>query len=270
MKKAGSRSLIYLLIWVVISSCAEVPLTHRRSLALISNEQLVALSLRQYEEILKTHKVSTDKEKVSMVKRVGQRISRATEAFLRESGFEHRIKDLQWEFTLFDDDKVANAWCLPGGKVGVYTGILKYTRNEAGLAVVIGHEVAHAIAEHGNERLSQGLLLEFGGAVLSAALSQRPAATRQLFDLVYGIGASIGLVLPYSRLHEEEADRIGLVLMARAGYDPREAVGFWERMRADEKTRLPQFLSTHPAPDTRIAYIRSYIPEAMKYYRPNP
>jgi len=155
---------------------------------------------------------------------------------------------------------------MPGGKAAVYTGILPYTQNETGLAVVLGHEVAHALADHGNERMSEALVANMGGMALSVALSRQPQQTQQLFMTVYGAGANVGFLLPYSRLHESEADRIGLTLMARAGYDPREAIPFWERMGKQEGQRPPQFLSTHPAPEIRIADIKKYLPEALPYY----
>lgn len=249
------------------SGCAEVPLTQRKSLRLVNNQQLLTLSLQEYTKVMKTSKLSKDREKVDSVRRVGHRVATAAEEFLKESGFGEKVKDYKWEFNLIEDDKVANAWCMPGGKVAVYTGILKYTVDDPGLAVVISHEIAHAVAEHGNERMSQGLLMEMGGMALSAAISGRPEATRQLFSMVYGVGASVGLLLPYSRIQEEEADRIGLALMAKAGYDPSAAVLFWERMKKDEKARGPEFLSTHPLPETRIAYIKGYVPEAMRYYK---
>ena len=202
-----------------------------------------------------------------MVRRVGLKIAKSAEAFLAEAGMQSEIKNLKWEFNLIEDDKLANAWVMPGGKAAVYTGILKYTRDETGLAVVLGHEVAHAIARHGNERMSQGLLAQMGGVALSVALSQNSAATQNLFMQAYGAGAAVGLLLPYSRLHESEADRIGLTLMARAGYDPREAIPFWQRMNEQGGRRPPEFLSTHPAPESRIANIKKYIPEAMPNYR---
>jgi predicted Zn-dependent protease len=199
---------------------------------------------------------------------VGAKIAGSAEVFLIEAGLKSQIKNLNWEFNLIEDDKTVNAWVMPGGKAAVYTGILKYTRDETGLAVVLGHEVGHAIAGHGNERMSQGLLAQMGSVALSVALAQNSPATRDLFMQAYGAGASVGLLLPYSRLQESEADRIGLTLMARAGYDPRQAVPFWERMSKQEgKSRPPEFLSTHPAPESRIADIKKYIPEAMAYYK---
>jgi predicted Zn-dependent protease len=199
---------------------------------------------------------------------VGQRVAAAAERFLREEGLASEIKNYQWEFNLIQDDKAANAWVMPGGKAAVYTGLLKYTQDDAGLAVVLGHEVAHAIAGHGNERMSQGLMAQMGAVALAAALSSQPAATQDLFMQAYGAGANVGLLLPYSRIHESEADRIGLVLMARAGYDPNAAIPFWKRMSASGGARPPELLSTHPAPSSRIANIRKHLPEARRYYRP--
>jgi predicted Zn-dependent protease len=248
-------------------ACATVPLTERRTLRLIPDSELVSLSFHQYSEVLKKSKLSNDPVKVHSVKRVGKRIARASEEFLRESKLESDIKNYKWEFNLIEDDKVVNAWCMPGGKVAVYTGILPLTQDDTGLAVVMGHEVAHAMAKHGNERMSEALLVQLGGASLSPALSKEPALTQQIFMGVYGVGTQVGIMLPYSRVHESEADRIGLVLMAKAGYDPREAIPFWQRINEKGGSRPAEFLSTHPAPETRIRDINSHIPEAMKYYR---
>jgi predicted Zn-dependent protease len=262
-----TRILPGILVFLLLMACAEVPITHRQSLQLLPESQLATLALQEYDKVLKSSKLSTNRQQVEMVREVGFKIAKASEAFLAEAGMQSQIKTLKWEFNLVEDDKLANAWVMPGGKAAVYTGILPYTQNKTGLAVVLGHEVAHAIAGHGNERMSQGLLAQMGGVALSVALSQNSAATRNLFMQAYGAGASVGLLLPYRRLHESEADRIGLTLMARAGYDPREAVPFWERMNQKAERRPPEFLSTHPAPATRIANIKKYIPEAMVYYR---
>jgi predicted Zn-dependent protease len=226
------------------------------------------MSFQQYSEVLKKSKLSTDQQTVQMVRNVGFKIAKAAEAFLAEAGQSANIKNYKWEFNVIEDDKMVNAWVMPGGKAAVYTGILPYTQNETGLAVVLGHEVGHALADHGNERMSDALVAQMGGMALSVALSNQSQQTKQLFMTVYGAGATVGFLLPYSRLHESEADRIGLILMARAGYDPREAIPFWERMNKQEgKSRPPAFLSTHPAPETRIADIKKYIPEAMRYYQ---
>jgi predicted Zn-dependent protease len=252
---------------LILFACATVPLTERKTLRLIPDSELVSLSFQQYSEVLKKSKLSNDPVRVHAVKRVGERIARASEEFLRESKLESDIKNYKWEFNLIEDDKVVNAWCMPGGKVAVYTGILPLTEDDTGLAVVMGHEVAHAMANHGNERMSEALLVQLGGASLSLALSKEAALTQQIFMGVYGVGTQVGIMLPYSRVHESEADRIGLVLMAKAGYDPREAIPFWQRMNEKGGSRPPEFLSTHPAPETRIKDIRSHIPEAMRYYR---
>jgi predicted Zn-dependent protease len=255
-------------IWLIIQlqSCAEVPITHRKGLRLVPETELLSMSFQQYDDVLKKSKLSTDTQKVEMVRQVGNRIAKSAEAFLSKTGQQNKVNNYKWEFNLIEDDKTVNAWVMPGGKAAVYTGILAYTQNETGLAVVLGHEVAHALAEHGNERMSEALVANMGGMALSVALSQRPQQTQQLFMKVYGVGANVGFLLPYSRLHESEADRIGLTLMARAGYDPREAIPFWERMSKQEGQRPPQLLSTHPAPETRIADIKKYLPEALPYF----
>ena len=256
-----------ILLLFQLQGCAEVPITHRRGLHLVPETELVNMSFQQYDDVLKKSKLSTDTQKVEMVRRVGNRIAKAAEAFLAQTGQQDQIKNYKWEFNLIEDDKTVNAWVMPGGKAAVYTGILPYTQDETGLAVVLGHEVAHALADHGNERMSEALLAQMGGMALSVALSSQQEQTKQLFMAVYGAGATVGFLLPYSRLHESEADRIGLTLMARAGYDPREAVLFWERMSKQEgKSSPPQFLSTHPAPQTRIADIKKYLPESLPYY----
>jgi predicted Zn-dependent protease len=252
---------------LAIWACTQVPITGRSSLQLVSDSQLASMAVEQYSETLKNSTLSKDAAKTALVKRVGTRIADAAEKFLRESGQEDLAGSYQWEFNLIEDDDMVNAWVLPGGKTAVYTGIMKYTQTETGLAVVMGHEVAHVLASHGNERVSQGLLTQLGGTALAVALSQQPAEAQQLYMAAYGLGANIGVLLPYSRLHEREADRIGLVLMAMAGYDPREAIPFWQRMNEGAGGgRPPEFLSTHPAPDTRIADIERYLPEAMPYY----
>jgi predicted Zn-dependent protease len=250
----------------LLTGCAEVPVTHRSSLHLVPDSELLSLSLQEYQEVLKKAKLSTDPVKIQMVRTVGERVARAAETYLRETGQGYRITGYHWEFNLIEDDKVANAWAMPGGKVAVYTGILPYTKDETGLAVVLGHEIGHAIAGHGNERMSQGLLAQMGGLALSVALAQQPGPTQALFQQVYGVGADVGFLLPYSRLQESEADQIGLIFMARAGYDPRAAIPFWERMNAQGGQRPPEFLSTHPAPSSRIENLKRHIPEALPLY----
>jgi predicted Zn-dependent protease len=267
LRKAFPRAIAGLAFTLFLLSCTTVPLSERRGLNLVPDSELVKMSYQQYSAVLKEAKLSGNAEKVQRVKRVGGKIAVAAESFLKESGAGADVAQYKWEFNLIEDDKVVNAWCMPGGKVAVYTGILPIARDETGLAVVMGHEIAHAIAKHGNERLSQALLVQFGGIGLSAALSSQAVATQQIFLQLYGVGTNVGFMLPYSRLHENEADRIGLVLMAKAGYDPRTAVGLWKRMSAQGGTRTFEFLSTHPAPENRITHIESLIPEAMRYYQ---
>ena len=259
--------LVTALVMAFFASCAEVPLSERKSLRLVPEHEVLSLSFQQYNEVLKKSTLSKDKEKVEMVRQVGRRIAKAAEEFLEDQGLGYEIEHYQWEFNLIENDKVVNAWCMPGGKVAVYTGILKYTKDEAGLAVVLGHEVAHAIAHHGNERMSEALLANFGGMALSVALANRPTRTKELFMAAFGVGANVGFLLPYSRIQESEADHIGVVLMARAGYDPRAALSFWKRMRKANSKRPLEFLSTHPAPETRIKRLMGYVDEAMQYYR---
>ena len=253
---------------VILNACTTVPGTNRQSFQLVPESELNALSHQEYRRVIDESNLSGNKAQVQAVQRVGMRIARAAEDYLREQGLGHKVSRFRWEFQLIADDQTANAWVMPGGKAAVYSGLLKFTRNDAGLAVVLGHEVAHAIAGHGNERLSQGLVAQMGAAALAAAVSQQPAATREIFNQAYGVGAQVGILLPYSRLHETEADRIGLVLMARAGYDPREAIALWERMNARGGPRPPELLSTHPAPTSRIQAIRRELPKALLYYRP--
>ena len=268
MKRQINKSIFIIVAGLfLLTACAEVPLTHRKGLRLLPNSELISLSLQQYGEILKKSRLSADQNRVGMVRSVGEKIARSAEAFLKESGRGNLLQNYKWEFNLIQDDKMVNAWCMPGGKVAVYTGILPYTRDETGLAVVLGHEIAHAIADHGNERMSQALLANMGGTALSVAVSKKSAQTRELFITAFGVGTGVGFLLPYSRLHENEADRIGLTLMARAGYNPNEAVPFWSRMNAKKEARPPEFLSTHPAPESRMSNIRRYIPEAMPYYQ---
>jgi predicted Zn-dependent protease len=258
-------TLIALLLLPV--GCATVPVTGRKSLNILPDSELLSMSLQQYNDVLKKSKLSNDPAKIQMVKRVGEKIASATEQFFTEKGMESEIRNYKWEFSLIEDDKVVNAWCMPGGKVAVYTGILPITQTDTGLAVVMGHEIAHAIAKHGNERMSQGMLAQLGAVGLSAALSTNPGATSEIFMAAYGLGANVGILLPYGRLQESEADQIGLIIMAKAGYDPREAVPFWKRMNEKGGSRPPEFLSTHPTPETRIKDIEAEIPEAMKYYK---
>ncbi|TKG95565.1 M48 family peptidase [Puteibacter caeruleilacunae] len=261
--------LIFLLAVVgLLNSCSTVPLTGRSQFSLVSESELTKMSLTSYQAFLDTNKVLTNSD-AQMVKRVGNRISKAVEQYLRDNGFPEKASSFQWEFNLVDSD-VPNAWCMPGGKVCFYTGILPYTKTEAGLAVVMGHEIAHAVANHGGERMSHGMLVQLGGVALSTALQNKPEETQAIYMGAFGAGSQLGFMLPFSRKHEYEADRMGLIFMAMAGYQPQEAVEFWKRMSQKSGGKsVPEFLSTHPVDMNRVRELEQLLPEAMKYYKKN-
>lgn len=264
-RKLAKLVLLSLILMAIIIACTTVPLTNRKQLSLIPASELLSMSYQQYDQVKSQSKLSTNQAQANMIQNVGIRISRAAEEFLKQ---ENVNMQFNWEFILIEDDNTPNAWCMPGGKVAFYTGILPYTKNETGVAVVMGHEIAHALAQHGNERMSQELLVQLGGLTLSKALENKPELTQNLWLQAFGMGAQVGLLLPYSRKNELEADRIGLILMAKAGYHPQEAIAFWERMKAASGGQAPpEFLSTHPSDDKRIAGLQQVLPEAMRYYQ---
>jgi predicted Zn-dependent protease len=244
---------------LLAAACQTVPLTGRQQIQLISEREETQMGFTAYQDILRKGKLATDAQRNDWVKRVGTRIAEATGK-----------TDYQWEFRLIEDDKQMNAFCLPGGKVAVYTGILPVAKDDAGLAVVIGHEVAHAIARHGGERLSQQLVAEGITGAAALALGASNPERGQLYAGLLGMGATVGVLLPYSRLQESEADRLGMIYMAKAGYDPRAARDLWVRMAeaGKDKGKPPEILSSHPADATRIRQIEQWIPEAMQYYKP--
>jgi predicted Zn-dependent protease len=250
-----------------LSACTTVPVTGRRQLNLMSASTMLSMSTTQYSEFLKTNPPGSNQADAAMVRRVGIRIQSAVERYMSKKKLSDRLSGYKWEYNLVEN-KEANAWCMPGGKVVVYTGLIPITRDDAGLAVVLGHEIAHAIAEHGAERMSQGLLAQAGGLALSEALKQKPEQTRSLWMGAYGVGAQYGALLPFSRIQESEADHLGLLFMAMAGYDPGTALEFWKRMSEQKGGKgTPEFLSTHPADETRIKQLREEMPEAMKQYK---
>lgn len=255
------------LLLLLLPSCATVPVTERRQLNLVSEGTLVSVSQQQYEEFLKEHQVVRNTPESEMVQRIGERIRQAMEEFMARENRSGELSDYKWEFNLVESQEV-NAWAMPGGKVAVYTGILPITRDESGLAAVMGHEIAHVAARHGSERMSQQVVAQMGGKALDAVLADRPEASRALWMKVFGMGATVGVMLPYSRLQEKEADRLGLIFMAMAGYDPHAAVEVWQRMAEQGGKGGPEFLSTHPSDQSRIREIQKLIPEAMTYYRP--
>lgn len=262
-----TRKLLSLRCWITCSllaatliACATVPETDRKQVLLISKDQEAGLGLSEFDKLKKSTPVSKDRQVNDMVKRVGERVAAVSQ-----------LRDAKWEFVVFDQPDTANAFCLPGGKVGIFTGILPVTKDEAGLAAVIGHEVAHAVARHGAERMSQGLLFQLGGQVLSQAMQTQSQLTQQLISAAYGVGGQVGVLLPYSRKQELEADQLGLLYMARAGYDPRQAVEFWKRFSSYNTQkgggRPPEFLSTHPIDETRIAQLNELMPQALTAYQ---
>ena len=265
--KALKIFIALVLLSFIVNSCSTVPITGRSRLDLVPASEMNTLSFQQYSEFLKQNKLSTDVEKTNMVKRVGFKIQNAVTNYFAQHNLSGELKGYAWEFNLIESPEV-NAWCMPGGKVVVYTGILPVTQTEAGLAVVMGHEIAHAVAQHGAERMSQGLLQELGGVALSVALQNEPEQTKSLFMTAYGVGTTVGAILPFSRTQESEADHLGLIFMAMAGYDPNGAVDFWTRMSQSNKGGSPPvFLSTHPSDQTRINDIKKELPEALKYYK---
>ena len=241
---------------LLVVACETVPITGRRQIMLVPEGSEVQMGLDAYQEVLKKSRVSHDPAINEQVTRVGRRIAAATGR-----------ADYEWEFKVLED-KQANAFCLPGGKVAVYTGILPITRDDAGLAAVLGHEAAHAIARHGGERVSQEMVVQKGLEATQALLAQRDPLTVTAVTALLGAGASVGVLLPYNRAQESEADHLGLVYMAKAGYHPQAARDLWVRMAAGGGTRQPEFLSTHPAPETRIKQIDGWIPEALQHYQP--
>ncbi|HEU4929903.1 MAG TPA: M48 family metallopeptidase [Candidatus Krumholzibacteria bacterium] len=267
-KRAIRFALFSVLFGLFVWSCTTVPITGRSQLALVPEGEIIAMADAQYDTFLMNNKLSNNKEATAMIKRCGSRIQKAVESYFASQNASDQLKGYQWEFNLVESDEV-NAWCMPGGKVVFYSGILPVCKDETGIAVVMGHEVAHAVARHGNERMSQGLLAQFGSVALDAALANNSATTKQIAATAFGLGAQFGALLPFSRKQESEADHLGLIFMAMAGYDPRATVPFWERMAASSKGgKPPEIMSTHPSDETRIANLNKLMPEAMKYYKP--
>ncbi|MBN1127311.1 MAG: M48 family metallopeptidase [Sedimentisphaerales bacterium] len=266
--KAKVNLLILCCLSLFLPSCAKVAVTGRRQLTLIPSAMMFSMSFQQYQEFLNEAKVSQDTAKKAIVERVGRRIQGAVEQYFAQIGQSEELDGYEWEYTLVESEEV-NAWVLPGGKVVVYTGLLPVAQNDAGLATVLGHEIAHAIANHGGERMSHALLVELGGVALDKAMEEKPEQTRELFQTAYGIGSGVGVLLPFSRLQESEADHLGLIFMAMAGYNPNAAVDFWQRMAESNKgSWTPELLSTHPADNRRVENIKKLMPEAMQYYKP--
>ena len=258
------KKIFYSVFFMAMVACTTVPITGRRQLSLVSSAEMQSMSYQAYKQVLDTSRVLNTND-AAMVKRVGGRIRQAVEQYMAQNNFSSQLEGFAWEFNLLQDNQV-NAWCMPGGKVAVYTGILPLTQNETGLAVVMGHEIAHAIAKHGEERMSQQMAAQAGGSLAGAALGGS-TGSQNVFSSVFGIGSQLGM-LKHGRSQESEADHLGLIFMAMAGYDPQQAVPFWQRMASKSGgSSTPGFLSSHPSDATRIADIQKLMPEALKYYK---
>ena len=264
MKKYFTKISGVFLALLILSSCGSVPLTGRRQLLIVSDTEVLSASLTQYNDYMKTAPKSTDRTKIAMVERVGKNIASATENYLKQIGKESEIDNFRWEFNLIKED-IINAFCMPGGKIVAYEGLLPLISSDDELAVVLGHEVAHAVAKHSNERMSQELLAQYGAVIVDVALSNRSEAVHAIGNTVFGLGAQLGVMLPYSRQHELEADYMGLIFMTMAGYDPNKALSFWQKMAAaSANSGSLEFLSTHPSDSKRISEIQRHLPEMEK------
>lgn len=264
------KIIIFAFISLSLYSCSKNAFTGRSQLSLIPESELQSMAATEYRQFLTQNKVvaTTANKDAEMVRRVGQRITDAITQYFTAQGKANLLEGYQWEYNLVDSKDV-NAWCMPGGKIVVYTGLLPITQNEAALAVVVGHEVTHALAKHGNERMSQGMVQQLGGVALSVAVASKSQETQNLFNQAYGIGSNVLGILPFSRKQEYEADQFGLNFAAMAGYNPQEAIPLWERMEAaGGGNKPPEFLSTHPAEGNRIEKLKKQMPEALKYYKP--
>ena len=259
------RSWQLISISLVLLNCATVPITGRSQLSMIKNSELIPMSFQQYQEVLNANDLSKNKTQIALIKKVGFKIQKAVETYLKNEGQSEVLNDFEWEFNLIED-KTVNAWCMPGGKVAFYTGILPICQGEQGIAVVMGHEIAHAIANHGRERMSQGMITNGLLASISLVTQNQSALTRDILLQSVGAGTQMG-ILKFSRKHESEADRMGLVFMAIAGYNPKTATGFWERMaEISNGPGAPEWISTHPSNERRIADLKKFLPESLEYY----
>ncbi len=256
------KIIVLIAVFIGVSACKVNPFTGQKTLNFYPNSQIFPSAFAQYDQFLTENKVIKGTSESQMITKVGQRISAASERWLAANGYPGYLKDYKWEYNLVNDEAV-NAWAMPGGKIVFYTGILPITQSETGVAVVMGHEVAHALADHGAQRMSAGTLQQLGAVAGNVAISD--PEKRNLFNQAYGVGSQVGVMLPFSRSHETEADRIGLQIMAIAGYNPEEAADLWRRMKAQSGGQSPpEFLSTHPSNDTRINNLTAWAPLAKE------
>jgi predicted Zn-dependent protease len=262
------RIIFISILFISLAGCSTNAVTGRKQFKLVPEQQLQQMGNDQYRQFLSSHSVVSSGANAEMVRRVGQRLATSITKYYRTQKLSNTLQGYNWEFKLVND-KSANAWAMPGGKIVVYTGLLPITQNEAALANVLGHEISHALFQHGNERMSQGLAAQGLGTGLSVAMANKPAQTQNIFMQAFGVGATVGVILPFSRKHELEADRFGMRWAAMAGYNPREAINLWQRMeKMSDGNRPPEFISTHPTEGTRIEQLKKYLPEALKYYKP--
>lgn len=264
------KILSLFLVAATVVACSTNQITGRSQLHLLPESELQAMGAQQYQQFLSQSKVvspSGDRD-AEMVRRVGRRLASAVEQYFASKGLQDKLQGYDWQYNLVADNQ-ANAWCMPGGKIVVYTGLLPYTRNEAALAIVLGHEITHAVFQHGNARMSQQMLAQGLGSALSVAMSSKPQQTQNIFLQAFGVGSTLG-ILKFSRNDESEADHYGLIWAALAGYNPQEAIPFWQRMAEAQNSsaKPPAFLSDHPTDEKRIADIQKWMPEALKYYKP--
>ena len=262
-----AKKVFPFLLCVCLLACSRVPLSGRRQLNMLPENTLIDMSLNSYRQFLSKTPPVANTIAADQIQRVGNKVSSAVVQYFSKMGNAKRIHDYKWEFNLVND-KTINAWCMPGGKVVVYSGLLPVTSDDAGLAYVMGHEIAHAVARHGNERMSQILITQMGGLALQMALSEKSTETQAALLTAYGVGTTVGVILPFSRMHESEADRLGMVFMAMAGYQPAKAIETLERMqKATGKSGVPEFLSTHPSHANRINEAKAFLPQAEKYLK---
>lgn len=256
------RIFSFFAIILIVASCSTVPITGRKRVNFVPDSQVLPMAFAQYDGFLRENSLSKDVSKTQQIKDIGGRISKAVDRFMRANEMSKEADSYRWEFNLIED-KTVNAWCMPGGKVVFYTGILPMCANEDGIAAVMGHEIAHAFAKHGQERMSQGLAAQLGGMAVAIGTANKPDKTKQLWNMAYGVSSQLGM-LKFSRVHETEADKLGMVFMIMAGYQPKEAVNVWIRMSQRGGQQPPEILSTHPSNQTRIKALTEYIPTAKR------
>ena len=266
MKKLNFLVLVLILVSIINSCRVRVPVTNRRQMNMLKESDLIVMADKQYREFLASAKILPQTDvRSTMVTRVGTTLKENIETYLKRKGKLDRIENFSWEFNTVDDATV-NAWCMPGGKIVVYTGLLKLIEKDDELGIVLGHEIAHAIARHGNERMSEAMLLKGISGTFGALMGSNPTVGQQLFKQIFGLGAGIGM-LKYSRKHETEADKIGVVFAKLAGYDPSVAIDFWKKMEQAGKSNSPEILSTHPSDEHRIKTLKEFIPTIDKYIK---